>query len=57
MRRTPVSEPARGEGGRRAARLAGWLVAANALVLLAAGSLPAPVREAAGQFAAWCGIG
>ena len=43
--------------GAQLARWAGWAVAVNAVTLLAASLLGVPVREAAGQFALWCGIG
>jgi hypothetical protein len=41
----------------RTARLAGWAVALNAVAVLLASALGVPVREAAGQFALWCGLG
>lgn len=50
-------ESSHAEAKGRVVRLTGWLVAANALLLLGAGLLPAPVRDAAGRFVAWCGIG
>ena len=43
--------------GGRVARILGWVMALNALALLGAATLPAPVREAAGRFALWCGLG
>jgi hypothetical protein len=41
----------------RTVRLAGWAVALNAVAVLVAAGLGVPVREAAGQFALWCGLG
>ncbi|MEI7925789.1 MAG: hypothetical protein WCI61_06340 [Chloroflexota bacterium] len=43
--------------GGRVARILGWVVALNALAILGATALPVPVREAAGRFALWCGLG
>lgn len=43
--------------GERLARWAGWAAAVNAVTLLTAALLGVPVREAAGQFVLWCGIG
>ena len=45
------------ERHRGLVRLAGWVVAANALAVLGAVALAEPARDAASRFALWCGLG
>lgn len=42
---------------RRIVRLVGWAVAINSLVVLAVAATGGWARDAAGQFALWCGLG
>ncbi len=42
---------------RRTVRLVGWVLAINAMTLLAAVTLGESAREATARFALWCGLG
>ena len=49
--------PPRPRFDRRAVRLLGWVLAMNAMTILAAVTLGEGAREATARFALWCGLG